>query len=128
MDIWSRYYSCYVLDELVHTTRERNEEYESLQDTYMQDVDVFVDAMVMLSTNEPYVWEMTVSLVEEELLEDHNFIWQNQRDIHGIMRILKAYLPYPSLLKLELSNISCQTCDELRLRIENLNTLHRMLS
>lgn len=122
--IWQKYHSQYVLVEMLQVTKEKNQEYEDLHKDYQHSIDEMIDVVVRLSTSDSLVWEIIMTNTEENIL----LCEEVDEDMYKVFNMVKDFASNPSYLKIELSRIHIQTCDDLERMIHMCDTLQRMLN
>ncbi len=127
-DIWERYYSGYVVNELCVVAQTRNLEYEKVYEEYYEVLCTLIAKAHEIYTNNTEYWYYLVSNIQDELLEEDNFMWQSTRDMYNILLCVKQLVAYPSLLKVELQRNVFMTTDELYCGMENLINLVKMIA
>ena len=123
--IWQTYYSNYVMNEIVHVTKDSNIEYEELYDECCETMREMVEVTTELSMTDAFVWNITLTNVECNILVD-DVLCSYDEDLYKVFQCVKTFALFPSILKIELSKLYYRTCDDLRLMKDMCETLHRM--
>lgn len=121
--IWQAYHSKYVLVEMLQVTKEKHQKYEELYKDCQYSINKMIDVVVRL-LSDSLIWEVVMSNTEDNIV----LCKEIDEELYIVFNIVKTYATQPSYLKIELSKLHFQSCDDLEKMIWICDTLQRMLS
>lgn len=109
---------------MLQVTKGKNREYEKLHKDCQHSIDEMIDVVVKLSSCDPLVYEIVMTNTEENIL----LCEKADGDLYRVFNMVKDLVSHPSYLKIELSKLYFQTCDDIEKLIRICDSLQRMLN